>query len=92
MVAAAQGQRRSVRVAVDVLGGFTASVDATDAHGSVYVVRGAEVTPAVVADAAAHFAAEGALLTDLRVGTRTLQDVFLDLTSETAEPKEEVLV
>ena len=60
--------------------GFTATVDATDAHGSVYVVRGAEVTPAVIADATAHFAAQGALLTDLRVGTRTLQDVFLDLT------------
>ena len=28
--------------------GFTATVDSTDAHGSVYVVRGAEVTPAVI--------------------------------------------
>ena len=60
--------------------GFTATVDGADAHGCVYVVRGGEVTPAVIADAAAHFAAQGALLTDLRVGTRTLQDVFLDLT------------
>ncbi|WP_019204378.1 ABC transporter ATP-binding protein [Tsukamurella sp. 1534] len=61
--------------------GFTVTVDDGEPHAkSVYLVRGAEVTPQVVADVAGHCAAGGALITDLRVGTRTLQDVFLDLT------------
>ncbi len=46
----------------------------------MYLVRGAEVTPRVVADVAAFCADADTQITDLRVGTRTLEDVFLDLT------------
>ncbi|GAB3134644.1 ABC transporter ATP-binding protein [Tsukamurella serpentis] len=60
--------------------GFTVTVETLDPGRSTYLIRGAEVTPAVIAETAAHLAAQGALISDLRVGTRSLQDVFLDLT------------
>ncbi|GIZ95524.1 ABC transporter ATP-binding protein [Tsukamurella sp. TY48] len=61
--------------------GFAVTVhDGEPNDRAVYVVRGAEVTPAVIAAATAFCADHDALISDLRVGTRSLQDVFLDLT------------
>ncbi|GAA4382712.1 ABC transporter ATP-binding protein [Tsukamurella soli] len=55
------------------------------AHGgadgqSVYVVRGTTVTPREVAGVAAWCASENALISNLQVGAKSLEDVFLDLT------------
>jgi ABC-2 type transport system ATP-binding protein len=64
--------------------GFTVTASDDGAHGglprSVYSVRGTVIGPAQVAVTAGFCAEAEALITDLRVGSRSLQDVFLDLT------------
>ncbi|MDF0528570.1 ABC transporter ATP-binding protein [Tsukamurella sp. 8F] len=60
------------------------AVDETQRGGadgqSVYVVRGRAVTPREVAGVAAWCAGENALISNLHVGAKSLEDVFLDLT------------
>jgi ABC-2 type transport system ATP-binding protein len=49
------------------------------ASGGVYVVEGA-IDPQLLATVTAWCAAQGVLAEELRVQTRTLEDVFLDVT------------
>jgi ABC-2 type transport system ATP-binding protein len=69
----------------ELLNALPEGLSASEPRPGEYLLDGA-VTPEVLAAVTAWCATHGALVDDLRIGRRTLEDVFLDLTGRELRP------